>query len=73
MRADGTHEHGLTDDSVNERSPVFSPNGNWSAFGTNDTSIEKIRIDGSDRRNLAGHSLGNADASWQPRPRHRHH
>ncbi|HEY7150057.1 MAG TPA: hypothetical protein VH391_00065 [Solirubrobacterales bacterium] len=73
MRPDGTHDHSLTDEAVNERSPVFSPNGNWIAFGTDDTKIERIRVDGFHRRNLTADSAGNADASWQPRPRRRHH
>ena len=49
-------------------------------FGTSATPILTMKANGTDKRrltrnppsprNLTGHSLGNADASWQPCPRH---
>lgn len=63
----------LTDDSVLNRRPAVSPDGEWLAWQTNLTGNDEVflfRIDGSDKRNLTnnpaldGHPWFSRDGEW---------
>jgi Tol biopolymer transport system component len=75
MKANGQRQRQLTHNSVNDRDPAFSPNGKRIVFDVNETSIHRMRADGSHIQPVthSGPSVASADPDWQPLPRHHHH
>jgi hypothetical protein len=74
-KASGSHQRQLTHNSVNDRDPAFSPNGRQIVFDVNETSIHRMRADGSHIQPVthSGPSVASADPDWQPLPRHHDH
>lgn len=70
MASDGTDQRRLIDTPTGDRSPAFSPDGNWIAFDRSDQNREgqiyRVRSDGSDLRRLTRGKRSSGSPSFSP-------
>ena len=69
MNADGSDVKNLTNNSANDYSPAWSPDGNRIAFYSGrdgNSEIYVMKADGSDVKNLTNNSTNDVSPAWSP-------
>ena len=69
INADGSRRRQLTDTTVDEYRPAWSPNARriaYQVYGNADSDIFTIMADGSGRRRLTDNDVDDLDPAWSP-------